>query len=412
MNALFKPLTIGGLEIDGRLIKTATSETRAEADGRAGDALIDFYGPLAEGGTPLIITGNIYVSADGKSSPRQMGVDSDDKIPGLRRLVTAVHEKGGRIFAQISHCGRQVVPRSIGSREALAPSAVMELSTGTKPRALTETEIDRIVGDFASAAGRCREAGFDGVQIHAAHGYLIGQFLTPHTNRRKDRYGGGTEGRMLFLREVFRAVRESVGPDYPVILKLNGADRIPFRAGLKTPEIVEIAVAMEAAGADAVEVSVGMYEAGFPMVRGRFWRCLRAMARGSGGALPLPWRWGLRFGWPGLAVFSNLMWPPREGFNLAYGRQFKERLTIPVIVVGGFLDGEAMAAAIARGDCDAVSAGRAFIADPYLHRHLRTGAAGPRCVFCNACVGSVATEPLDCFHPTVRAEKDRMFGRS
>lgn len=408
---LFSPIQIGRLTLTGRLIKTATAETRATDDGFVSPELIDFYEPLAKAGTPLIITGNLYISAPGKSTPRQIGVDSDDKIPGLARLVAALHAQGSRVFAQLSHCGRQVVPRFANVDEAVSASNVKDLLTGTRPRELTVPEIHQIVEQFAEAAARCQQAGFDGVQLHAAHGYLLAQFLTPYTNRRTDDYGGSLERRLKLLRDVYRAVRARVGAAYPVILKLNGSDALPLRRGLKTSELVEIARQMEQEGVDAVEVSVGHYESGFPMVRGRFGRCLALMVQGNVRYLSFVRRIGFRVFRPLLTLLCNLIWRPREGFNLSYARRFKEKLSIPVICVGGFVTRARMERALAEADCDLVSAGRAFIADPYLYRHLRDNEPGPRCVDCNACVGSIGAQPLDCYHPTVRAEKDAMLAR-
>ena len=142
-------------------------------------------------------------------------------------------------------------------------------------------EIERLVARYADAAERCKKAGFDGVQIHAANGYLMSQFLTPYTNRRTDAYGGSVEGRTRLLREVIRAIKSRLGADFPVIVKMNGSDYLPLRPGLETDELAEIAVILERGGADAIEVSVGHYESGFPMVRGTFARCLRNMVQGS-----------------------------------------------------------------------------------------------------------------------------------
>jgi 2,4-dienoyl-CoA reductase-like NADH-dependent reductase (Old Yellow Enzyme family) len=408
---LFTPIRIGGLTIAGRLIKTATAETRASDDGFVTPELIEFYLPIAKGGTPLIITGNIYVARDGKSAPRQLGADHDDKIPGLKQLTDAVHAHGVKMFAQLNHCGRQVVPRFAGLAEAVSASAKTEIVTGTRPRALTLDEIDRLVTRYADAAERCRKAGFDGVQIHAANGYLMSQFLTPYTNRRTDGYGGSVGGRTRLLREVIRAVRSRVGPGFPVIVKMNGSDYLPLRPGLKTADLAEIAAILERDGADAIEVSVGHYESGFPMVRGTFGRCLRNMVQGSMSHLGFVRRWFFRLSWPVLALAFNLVWTPREGFNLRYTREFKPKLGIPVICVGGFLTRAAMEAALRRGECDIVSAGRAFIADPLLYRHLRDNEAGPRCVDCNACIGHLGARPAECYHPRVRAEKDAMLAR-
>jgi 2,4-dienoyl-CoA reductase-like NADH-dependent reductase (Old Yellow Enzyme family) len=406
---LFTPLSLGKLSIAGRIIKTATSETRATADGFATQQQIDFYLPMAKGGVPLIITGNMYPSLDGKSTPLQMGVDADDKIPALEQLVDSIHAYGTKIFAQLNHSGRQVIPSFAGLPEAVSASSVSDLTTGTRPRALTVAEIERIVQQFADAAARCRQAGFDGVQIHAGHGYLVSQFLTPYTNRRTDEYGGSFENRLRFLRDLYRAMRARVGDDYPVIVKLNGSDYLPLRPGLKTPDLVKIAKVMEQEGIDAVEVSVGHYESGFPMVRGSFGRCLRHML--SGGVRHLaPWRRiAFTLAWPLMVLVFNVIFGGREGFNLRYARQFKQALAIPVICVGGFLSREAMQAAIEQGSCDAISVGRGLIADPLLYRHLHDGTSGPRCVDCNACVGLIGTQPVDCYHPRIRAEKDAML---
>ena len=408
-SALFKSLSIGKLTIAGRVVKSATSETRATTDGVATQATIDFYAPIARGGTPLIITGNIYVSLDGKSTPMQLGIDDDAKIPALSRLVDAVHSHGVKIFAQLNHSGREVLPSYAGLPEAVSSSDVTDLSTGTRPRALTVPEIRRVVERFGEAAERCQKAGFDGIQIHAAHGYLISQFLTPYTNRRTDDYGGSLQNRVRLLSEVHRAIRSRVGRDYPVILKLNGSDYLPLRAGLKTPELVEIARIMEREGIDGVEISVGHYESGFPVVRGTFGRGLRAMAHGSARHLPGPRRIFMIVFWPVVAFACNLIWRPYEGFNLRYARDFKKALSIPVLCVGGFLTRPAMEAAIEQGLCDAVSIGRGFIANPLLYQHLRDGTAGPRCVDCNACIGSIGAQPVDCYHPEVRAAKDAML---
>jgi 2,4-dienoyl-CoA reductase-like NADH-dependent reductase (Old Yellow Enzyme family) len=410
-NALFTPIAIGSLVIPGRLIKTATAETRASSDGHVTDELIDFYVPMAKGGTPLIITGNIYVSRGGKAAPRQVGADDDDKVPGLTRLVAAVHAHGSRMFAQLNHCGRQVVPPFAGITEAVSASAVTEPVTGTHPRALRIAEIQELVQRYADAAERCHRAGFDGVQIHAANGYLMSQFLTPHTNRRTDAYGGSVEGRTRLLREIVAAIRARIGADWPVIVKMNGSDMLPLRQGLKTSDLAEIAVALQQAGVDAIEVSVGHYESGMPMVHGRFMRCLRNMVQGSMRQLPPVRRVALRFLWPLVALLFNLLWPPRQGFNSRYTQVFKQKLSIPVICVGGFLTRDAMEQAISDGRCDIVSAGRAFIADPLLYRHIRDNEPGPRCVDCNACVGHLGAQPADCYHPRVGAEKAAMLAR-
>jgi len=408
---LFSPIRIGSLELPARLFKTATAETRATADGFVTDALVDFYRLLAMGETPLIITGNIYVSRQGKSAPRQLGADDDDKIEGLARLPEVVHAHGGRLFAQLNHCGRQIVPDFVGATDVVSASATKDLLTGTRARALSTEEIDAIIQDFGEAARRCQAAGFNGVQMHSANGYLMSQFLTPYTNRRNDDYGGTLDQRTRFGREVLAAIRARTGADFPVIIKMNGADALPLRPGLKTDALAEAARIMADAGVDAVEISVGHYESGFPMVRGTFEHGLRAMVQGSMAHLPLARRTFMRVFRPLVAVACNLLWKGREGFNLDYAPTFKSKLSIPVICLGGFRTRAAMESALERGLCDAVSAGRPFLADPFFFAHTRDQIAGPRCVDCNACVGHLGAQPADCYHPYVRTEKAAMLAR-
>ena len=286
-----------------------------------------------------------------------------------------------------------------------------ELVTGTRPSPLRVDEIAQLVKQYADAARRCQQAGFDGVQIHAANGYLQSEFLTPHTNRRTDDYGGGIEGRSKLLRDVVRAIKAGGGTDYPVMVKINGSDYLPMRNGLKTDDLVDIACLLEKEGVDAIEVTVGHYESGFPMVRGTFTRCMRNMVQGSTRQLPWVRRWGFRLFWPILALLFNALFGRREGFNLAYTSKFKAKLTIPVICVGGFRTRSVMEAAIENGGCDIVSAGRAFIADPLLYRHLRDDEPGPQCVDCNACIGHLGAQPANCYHPVIGAHKRAMLAR-
>src|SRR6267142_1882542 len=278
MSIAFTPLRIGPLEVAGRVFKTATAETRASEDGFVTDELVEVYDEWASGGTPLIITGNIYVSPQGKSTYRMCGADADDKVAGLARLAAAVHRHGGKLVGQLNHCGRQVIAGHTGVDDPVSASNVSEPPMGTRSRALRGDEIPGVIEAFASAAVRCRDAGFDGVQVHLAHGYLLSQFLTPHTNRRTDEWGGSPQNRARLAREVVREVRRRVGPNTALLLKLNGHDRLPGRRGLGTDECVQIARWLEADGADAVEVSNGHYESGFPMTPGSFDGFYRALA--------------------------------------------------------------------------------------------------------------------------------------
>jgi 2,4-dienoyl-CoA reductase-like NADH-dependent reductase (Old Yellow Enzyme family) len=238
---LLKPLQIGRLTVPGRLYKSATSETRATDQGYVTDELLEFYEPMVRAGTPLIVTGNLFVSLQAKSAGRQAGIDSDDKKPGLRDWVQLAHDGGSLLVAQLNHGGRQMVHSAVPGKATVSASSVREPLYGTKPRPLRIDEIPALVETFAAGAQRAQDVGFDGVQIHAAHGYLLSQFLTPHTNRRNDDYGGSLANRMRLLREVYRAIRHRVGDDFPILLKVNGTDMLPFRRGATTGELVRVA---------------------------------------------------------------------------------------------------------------------------------------------------------------------------
>ena len=338
-NLLFTPIRIGQLELPGRLVKSATTETRCTDDGFVTDELIEYYEQMAKGGTPLLITGNAYFNLYSKAGPRQLGADNDDKIPGLRNLTDAVHRHGSKIFMQIYHVGRQAIPRFVGRKDAVAPSPVFEPSLGVRPRAITQREIRETIQGFADAAGRAQEAGFDGAQIHAAHGYLLSEFLTPHTNRRSDEYGGSFDNRLRILIEVYRAMRERVGHDFPLIMKMNGSDDLPLRKGLKPEELVKVAERMETEGIDAVEISAGHYESGFTFERGQ-WKGFFSTVTTIGMGTNLPWyhRLSARLIAPILDWGLNRVAGYSEGFNLRYSKLFKQALSIPVICVGGFID--------------------------------------------------------------------------
>ena len=407
---LFQPFQIGKLEVAGRVVKTATSETRASVDGFVTDELLEFYDPIAKAGTPLVITGNLYVTDEGKSTYRMCGADNRDKIPGLRNWADAVHQNGSLLFGQINHCGRQVFPKPMGLTQAVSASDVTEKFMGTKPRPLSSDEIKDVIEAFATSAVCCGEAGFDGVQIHAGHGYLINQFLSPYTNRRTDDYGGSFYNRLRLLRDIYQAIRDRMGADFPLILKIGGTDALPGRNCLSTENLVEIARIMQEEGIDGVEITVGHYESGFPMIRGTFNEFFDGlMKEGIGHQIPFMRKAGLVCFKHPMTFLFNQLWPHYEGFNLQYAKEFKKQLSIPVICVGGFQTREASEKAVSNNECDAVSIGRAMIADPYLYQHFKESKKGPECNFCNGCIGRAGKLPVDCYEKDIKKDKDKMI---
>jgi 2,4-dienoyl-CoA reductase-like NADH-dependent reductase (Old Yellow Enzyme family) len=401
---IFSPLQIGPLTATGRVFKSATSETRASERGFVTEELLEFYEPIAAAGTPLIFTGNLFVSPEGMSTARMAGIDDDDKLHGLTRWADLFRSNGVLGVAQLNHAGRQIVKVAPGVDRAVSASDVREPLMGTKPRPLNHDELPRIVEEFAAAAYRAAEAGFDGVQIHCAHGYLLSEFLTPHTNRRRDEYGGSLENRMRLSLEVLRAVKRRVGDSIAVIAKINGTDALSLRRGATTKELVRVAVAMQEEGLDAVEISRGHYASGASMIQGHFHGFLTAMVREGGGQQLSAWRRrGALAVAPVVECAMERLWPPQEGFNLPEAEQFTAALDIPVICVGGFQGRPMMDAAIANGLCDAVSVARAMIAEPELYAHLREpDPLTDSCGFCNGCIARAGGSPVACYSRTAR----------
>jgi len=344
MDTIFTPWRMGSLELPNRLVRSATWEGMAGVDGEVTDELAAFNGKLAEGGVGLIISGYAYVSPDGLGLPKQTGAHSDALVDGLAAMSSAVHSAGGRIALQIVHAGGQTRSEWTG-RPTVGPSAMVDPMFG-EVQELSAGRIREIVGDFAAAAKRAVEAGFDAVQLHAAHGYLINQFLSPNTNRRNDGYGGDPANRARFCFEVYEAVRREVGTDYPVFVKLNSDDAVD--GGLDLAEAIEVARGLSERGIDAIEVSGGVPAAG-----------AKSAAR----------------------VVKN---PGEEGYFLGNARAIKEAVDCPVISVGGYRSRSKIVEALQW--IDAVAMSRPFIRQPDLANRLEDGSADRAdCVSCGGC---------------------------
>ena len=409
---LFSPIQIGQLKLNGRFVKSATVETLCDADGFITAEYIQHYEELAQGGTPLLITGAASYNTFSRGVPFQLAVDNDDKIPGLSLLADTVHQYDSKIMVQIYHTARQAAPEPLGRQHAQAPSSVTEPILGVKPKAMSTADIRESIKQYGDAAERCKRAGMDGVQIHAAHGYLLSSFLTPHTNRRTDEYGGNFENRMRFLLEIYREVRSRVGGDYPVIMKINGSDDLPYRKGLDTPTLVAIAKRMEQEGIDAIEITAGHYESGFTFERGNFKGYTRNVLKHGMGVhfskLKSAFMWLLA---PLFDLFFTKSAKFSPGFNLPYAKQFTAALKVPVICVGGLNTKQHMQDALSDGECDMVSAARGLVADPYLYRHMQSNVEGPECNYCNECFARPGVNPLDCYEPNIKRQRDDMLAK-
>ena len=358
MPGIFEPGTINGMTLSNRLVRSATWEGLADDTGRINDGLLGLYEALARGGVGLIISSYMHVRRDGRQKRTQIGAHEDAMIPGLTRLAEAVHDAGGKLVAQIVHCGGQTSPDAIDGQQPVAPSAVESPGYPERPRALTGPEIEQLVRDFADAAGRVKEAGFDGVQLHGAHGYLISEFLSPSRNQREDEWGGDVRGRSRFCLEVYRAVRERVGPSFPVMIKLNAND---FLEGSTTEEDSSyLAASLAAAGLDAVEVSGG--------------------TPGSG-----------KLG----AARPGIDRPAAEAYFLDQARAIRRAAPdLPLILVGGIRSVEVIESLLSAGDADWVALCRPLIREPDLPQRWQAGEL--RKADCISCLG--------CFKPAAKGE--------
>ena len=227
MSALFTPKNIGEMELQNRLVHSATYECMARDDGRVTDKLIRRYSKIAKGGVGLIIPGYLYITPNGRATKYQTGIHNDNMIAGLKKLVDVVHDEGSKIAFQLAHSGRQTNRDSIGQTPIAPSKGPRDKVFMVKPKEITEEEIKKLIRAFGVAASRASEAGADGVQIHAAHGYLVNQFLSPFFNKRTDFWGGSDENQFRFLKEVVLEIRKNISNDKSVLVKLNTQDYTP-----------------------------------------------------------------------------------------------------------------------------------------------------------------------------------------
>ncbi|MCL6450265.1 MAG: NADH:flavin oxidoreductase [Acetobacteraceae bacterium] len=317
MSLLFSEFRCCGLRLRNRLAMPPMATELAGPRGEVTPAHLEHYRARAEAGVGLIIVEHSFVAPEGRLSPRQLGAWDDALVPGLRELAQAIRAAGACAALQISHAGSLAQSRLTGA-EPVGPSAVLHPRGKEVPRELSEVGLAGVARAFGQAARRCREAGFDAVEVHGAHGFLLSQFLSPLTNRRSDAYGGGIDRRMRFPLEVVEEVRRAVGPDYPVFYRLGADDRLP--GGLALDEAVKAAVALERAGVGLLDVSGGL-----------------------GGSRP-----------EGVG----------PGYFLPLAAGVRAAVKVPVLNAGGLDDPEVAEAALREGKADIIGVGRALLADP------------------------------------------------
>ena len=340
----FDPMLIRDMEVKNRFMRSATTSYYAYEDGTVRDSAITLYENLAKGGIGLIVKGHLYVAESAKAHQGMAGISSDIHISRLKELTDKVHRHGAKIVAQINHGGYRSTPDRIGPSEYK--------TSGWMARSLSGDEINNIIKSFGDAAERVMHAGFDGVQIHGAHGYLISQFLSNYVNKRDDKWGGSLEKRMRLLLEVYIEIRRRVG-DYPVLLKMNCDDFYPN--SFTVDESVEVSKAICEKGIDLIEVSGGGFEQQHE---------LELLAKHSD---------------------SELSEPDYAG----YASMIRDATRpTPLALVSGFETISAIRNVLGRGIADVISLSRPFIREPSLVNEFKSGQEEISCIRCNACIGA------------------------
>lgn len=396
---IFEQANIGSVQLKNRLIRSATHDGLADDNGAPSEKLIKKYAFMAENETGCIITGYAAVSRNGVSPyPRMLTIYDDSNIDAYKKLADAVHEKGAPIVLQIAHCGRQTSSKAIGCQK-IAPSPVMHLFYPDKAKEMTEQDITNLIEDFANAAERAEKAGFDAVQLHGGHGYILHDFMSPYGNRRKDKWGGSTENRCRIVCEIIKAIKSRT--NIPVWIKISAEDNRKNGMNLKTT--IEILRLLEASGLDAVEVSCGTVEDGMNTMRSK--------------VMPMDAVFKYRepcASFPSLLskvslAGANLVNPlikqpsPLENFNVYNSGEIKKSLSIPVIAVGGIHKLQDMEDIVNNGKADFISMCRPFICEPNLAKKLHEGKqAEAKCIMCNYCGLVIEKEATRCLYGKVK----------
>lgn len=399
----FQPYEFAGIKLKNRIIRSATHEGLADESGAPTSALTQKYLQLAKGGISAIITGYSGVHPEGRCAyHRMLMINSDENIPAYRAMTDAVYASGTPIILQIAHAGRQTRSKITGF-QPVAPSAIRDRYFNEEtPRALNDEEIEEVITAFVRAAIRAKSAGFDGVQIHAAHGYLLAEFLSPYMNRRTDRWGGSTQNRFRIVGEIFRRIGAEL-PGFPVLVKINGTDG--RKNGMRMPEAVEIARLLEGVGCAAIEVSCGVDEDGFFSIRSER-NPVDAVFHYNFKVHNAP-AW-IR---PVLKFFLRRALEPKlpsRLYNVPAARAIKAAVSIPVIAVGGIKTLTELRSVFENNDADLASLCRPLILEPNLiEKYISGKQTEAKCISCNYCALGIESEPLRCHFGKLKNTENR-----
>jgi len=399
ISKVFESSTIAGIPVKNRFFRSATHEGMSDWYGHPLDSLGKLYIQLAEGGVGAIITGFAAVQQNGREANNMLMFDRDDYIDDYKRLLEPLKKFNVPVFLQLVHAGGQSDPSTAG-RDPVAPSKIMFPLFRTTPRAMSSEEINELIENFVRAVVRAKEAGFEGVQLHGAHGYLLFSFLSPYCNRRMDKWGGDTEGRYRIVGEIVRRVRQEVG-DYPLLLKISAYD--VDKRGMTVQESVRMAKMFEESGGDAVEVSCGGINRNLMCARSAKTPVEAIFSlEHNYAALPTVKKQVMSFLLP--YVLKPLK--PLHSYNVEAAAAFKKQLSIPVIVVGGLRKLDEMEKILEEDQADYVSLCRPLIIEPALVNKFKEGVQKEsKCIDCIYCLLAANSNSLRCYHGKIPAAK-------
>ncbi len=412
-DVIFQPLTFRNLTVKNRLFRSNISGRFDNYDGSGTQARINWEESFAKGGVGAIISSFVPVQLRGRILPNYAMIDGDDKVPFWRAVGEAVHRHDCKFIMQLSHSGRQRDNPGVENFKQKALSSTNKSDTfhGLLCEAMTLRQIRDTVKDFAQGARRAREAGLDGVELHASHGYLITQFLSSAINDRKDEYGGSLRNRAAFLLEIIQAIRKEVGDDFHLQAKLNAVDfgnaLYPWeKKGNTLSEGIEVARWAEDAGVDAIHVSIGsifphplLPPGGFPPDELNWWygTMISSGVRGYFNYTMFHFRF-LR------PIFTALWGRTKkdhliEAVSSEYCKEVKKNVSVPIINTGGYQDAKVIRRVISEGYTDAVSIARPLVATRDLPHVFQAGKDLPDkpCSFCNRCLVNAISNPLGCY---------------
>jgi 2,4-dienoyl-CoA reductase-like NADH-dependent reductase (Old Yellow Enzyme family) len=391
MSILFEPVQLANLQLKNRFVCSATYEGTATETGMVTGKIVKRYRSLAKGDIGLIITGHMYVHPPGRDLKHQAGIYHDDMIPGLSQLAQAVHNEGGKIVFQLSHAGRQTTKKLIGQVPIGPSNKGRDPVYFFKPKRIEEKQIHETIRAFAAAAGRAVKAGADGIQLHAAHGYLINQFLSPFFNTRDDAWGGSDENRFRFLKEIIVETKKELPGKMLLLVKLNTNDYTP-RQGITPLLAKQYAQWLSGLGIDGLEISCGSAIYSFMnMCRGDV--PVKELLK----SLPLWKKPVVKIMLTALQGKNHL----QEGYNFEAAKIIKPVIgKVPLILVGGLRRLSYMEEILEKGDVDFISMSRPFIREPNLVKKFKEGKVDEAsCVSCNKCLAAVANNmPVRCYY--------------